>query len=191
MEVHKNVREYALVGFLLLSVLFGMNLMAFIFGNLNTSATASINDVGVTVTNLTGAWVNQSGYTIPEASYSNYSHSFTVLQIYNNTDGVLIPASNYTIDQNLGTITNATKTIYNNANITYTINEKTEAKLTTEAIGNRSVASISTYSGNASTQMNILSITIGLVLLLGIFGLFWAMFMGGKSKQGGSAGTFE
>ena len=38
MEVHKNVREYALVGFLLLSVLFGMNLMAFIFGNLGPAS---------------------------------------------------------------------------------------------------------------------------------------------------------
>ena len=32
--VGKDVREFALIGFLLLAVLFGMNIMAFIFGNL-------------------------------------------------------------------------------------------------------------------------------------------------------------
>ena len=40
----KSVKEFALIGFLLLAVLFGMQIMTFIFGNLGPAQSGAVED---------------------------------------------------------------------------------------------------------------------------------------------------
>ena len=61
MTTSKSVKEFALIGFILLAVLFGMQIMTFIFGNLG--AIDSFDDDAESTLNEVG-WVNQSGYVV-------------------------------------------------------------------------------------------------------------------------------
>ena len=56
----KSVKEFAMIGFVLLAVLFGMQIMTFIFGNLG--ATDYLEDATASVVNETGAYINATGY---------------------------------------------------------------------------------------------------------------------------------
>ena len=58
MGTSKNVKEFALIGFILLAVLFGMQIMTFIFGNLGPANS--------------GLVVNSTGYNISQG-IQNYS----------------------------------------------------------------------------------------------------------------------
>ncbi len=107
MKAGEMIGEYAGIAFTLLGVLFGMMIMAFIFGVLGPSA---------------------SGLT---ASDPGYNES---LQIQNN-----------------------------------------------------SLVAVVTYTEGASTQLNTVSIAIILILLIGVFLVFWQIFVSDK-KAGSSSG---
>lgn len=63
----------------------------------------------------TGAFINSSGYTLDEASRTNFA--IVSLTALNYTDGSTIAAGNYTIAS--GVITNATVLVWNNVSLTY------------------------------------------------------------------------
>jgi len=108
------VKEYAVIAFTLLGVLFGMMIMSFIFGQLGPAAT---------------------GLTSADTGYNES------LKIQNN-----------------------------------------------------SLQGIVTYTNGASTQFNTVSIAVILVLLIGVFLLFWGIFVSNKKKQGASSsmgGNFQ
>jgi len=57
-------------------------------------------------------------------------------------------------------------------------------------VQNNSLQAINTYSQGASTQMTVVSIVVILLLLIGLFVVFWKSFMGDGKKGSGMAGNF-
>lgn len=108
MNVKRDILLFSSVAFILLSILFGMNIMTFIFGSLNTANTAFANG---------------------------------------------------SIGQN-----------------------------TSVAVQTNSLSAINTYASGANNQFSILSISIVLVLLLGVFALFYKNVIGGSRGEGGFGG---
>lgn len=102
------VKEYAVIAFTLLGVLFGMMIMNFIFGQLGPSST---------------------GLTAADPGYNE-----------------------------------------------------------SLIIQNNSLQGIVTYTNGSSTQFNTVSIAIILVLLIGVFLLFWKIFVADKKKKASSSG---
>ena len=196
-----SVKEFAFIGFMLLAVLFGMQIMVFVFGSLNVVNTG-IEDVSATINNETGGYVNISGYTIAAASNTNFT-GFSVIEILANGTGLtgafLIPAANYTINSVTGVITNATEVTdaiaYDDANISYTYTRKSTAEVIGEGVSNDSLQAIGNYATQAGTQFTTLGIAITLVVLVAVFLFFWAAFMGGgrkgSSRGGGSVAAGE
>jgi len=103
------VKEYAVIAFTLLGVLFGMMIMTFIFGQLGPGS---------------------SGLTVANAGYNES------VQVQNN-----------------------------------------------------SLQGIVSYTKGATTQFNTVSIAIILVLLIGVFLLFWGIFVASKKKGRGESGS--
>ena len=181
----KSIKEFALIGFILLGVLFGMTIMSFVFGNL--SSVDYLEDATQTVTNESGAWINETGYTVSEASKPDFTGGVAITSIYNNTDGVIITSGNYTVTS-LGVITNASTTNWFDVNVSYTSTYKTEAEIVSDETINQSLRAIGKYSDQSGTQFTTLGIAITLILLVAVFLFFWKSFMG---KKEGSPGSFS
>ncbi len=186
-KTQKSVKEFALIGFVLLAVLFGMQIMTFIFGNL--SATDYLDDVTRTTTNESGAYINTTGYTLTKASLSDFSGGAVITIVHNASDGVVITSGNYTINSATGVVTNATATTWEDVNITYNTNHKTEAEMVSDETSNESLHAIADYAGQSGTQFTTLGIAITLILLVAVFLFFWKSFMG-KGEGKGGPGTF-
>ena len=181
----KSVKEFALIGFILLAVLFGMQIMVFIFGSF--SSADILEDVAQNVINESGGYINATGYTLAGALQSDFSGGAVVTTAHNVTDGTVILPGNYTVNSNTGVVTNATVTNYPDVNFTYTSLHKTEAEVTSEGILNDSLNAISNYSTQAGTQFTTLGIAITLILLVAVFLFFWKAFMGKGKTEGGPA----
>ena len=180
-----SVREFATIGFLLLAVLFGMQIMVFVFGGM--TAIDTFDDVSKNVINATGGYLNNTVYSIPEKTNANFS-SWSVTEVWNSSgigDQILLNSSEYIVNV-LGTIRNGTNTVYPIINLTYSVLEKTDAEVTADAITTDSLNAIGNYSTQAGTQFTTLGIAITLILLVAVFLFFWVAFMG-KSKGGDSA----
>jgi len=54
---------------------------------------------------------------------------------------------------------------------------------TSLAIQNNSLGGLQAYSAGTTTQMNTVSIAIVLVLLIGVFLIFWKIFVSNKNKS--------
>ena len=185
MSSKSSVKEFALIGFLLLAVLFGMQIMTFIFGSLGS--VDQFTDPTLTTTNETGAYINATGYTILRASDSNYT-GVSITGAWNYTDGTVIPSANYTITT-LGVITNATTIEYEAVNLSYTSSHKTEAEMVSDETTNQSLQAIGNYAEQSGTQFTTLGIAITLIILVAVFIFFWKAFMGKKKE--GEAGSFQ
>ena len=184
MSSKSSVKEFALIGFLLLAVLFGMQIMTFIFGSLGS--VDQFTDPTLITTNETGAYINATGYTILRASDSNYtSASITGAWNYSADIGTVIPSTNYTLNSVSGLLTNATTVTYGNVNISYTSTHKTEAEVTSEETTNASLHAIGDYADQSGTQFTTLGIAITLIILVAVFLFFWKAFMGGKGEGAG------
>ncbi len=186
----KNVMDFALIGFLLLAVLFGMQIMTFIFGNI--ADIGDVDDLTSTVRNRTSVYINDSIFTIPEASVKGFTGGFTVITAYNSSEG-LIATANYSIDADLGTIVNTTIDQFDEVNLTYTYNSQSDSEIATTDISNDSLIAIGNYADQAGTQFTTLGIAITLILLVAVFLFFWKAFMGsGKKGKGGpeAGGSF-
>lgn len=59
------------------------------------------------------------------------------------------------------------------------------------AIQNNSLNSIETYSEQSDTQFLTVAISITLAVLIGLFLVFWGIFVGGKKSGGMSGGNFS
>jgi len=189
----KSVKEFAMIGFILLAVLFGMQIMTFIFGNLG--ATDYLDDVTQTVINESGAYVNATGYTLAEASQSNFSGGAVVTAVWLNVSNSpwLLSSVNYTVSSATGVLTNATEVLntteWEDANVSYSTDHKTETEMVSDETSNQSLRAIGDYAGQSGTQFTTLGIAITLILLVAVFLFFWKSFMG-KGKEG-SPGSFS
>ncbi len=193
-EAQQNVRVFVLIAFLLLAALFGMIIMTFIFGNIQTGITTSFTAFGTTtVNNETGGFVNASViHTLDSVTNDTFRGSVTVSTVYtngleSNLTGGLVDSGNYTVDAASGTITGlATNTQnFTDVNITYTYSLKREAQVVSENVQNNSLVAIRTYSSQANTQFTTVAIAITLAVLIAVFLLFWKAFMGGSLGGGG------
>lgn len=57
-------------------------------------------------------------------------------------------------------------------------------------IQNNSLQAVVTYTDASSTQFNTISIAIVLILLIGVFLVFWKIFVGKDKGDRGSGGSF-
>ena len=185
-EIQKSVKEFAMVGFLLLAVLFGMQIMVFIFGNFG--AADFLEDETIATVNETGAYINATGYTLTKASQSDFTGGAAITIVYNSTDGLVILSGNYTVNANTGVVTNASTTTWANVNISYTTNHKTEVEVISDSVTNDSLRAIGEYAEQSGTQFTTLGIAITLVILVAVFVFFWVAFMGKKKGDEGPGG---
>ena len=189
MDVGKSVLGFAFVAFALLGVLFGMNIMSFIFGNLGEAQSSSLADGTTTILNETDGFLNDSGYTILGASADNFIGNVIVNHVVNYSDGngTIIDAGDYNVNISTGVLTNATAVDYINISVNYTYTSKTVAKLSAEAVTNNSLVALETYAEQSDTQFSTLAIAITLVILLAVFAFFWRFFMGSGGVGTGTA----
>ena len=64
MDVKKSILSFAFIAFALLGVLFGMNIMTYIFGSLGSAQSTTFTDTSVTIINETGGYINRTGYVV-------------------------------------------------------------------------------------------------------------------------------
>ncbi len=57
-------------------------------------------------------------------------------------------------------------------------------------VQNNSLVAITTYTAGASTQLNTVSIAIILILLIGVFLVFWKIFVTNKKSSDSGGGNF-
>ena len=171
----ESVREFALIGFMLLAVLFGMQIMAFIFGNMVIINDNLVDDSGAIV-NETGAYVNTTGYTINVASNFNFTGAI-LTAIWGNTPQQ-VPNYNFSIAlanatlSSTGVVTNLTEfniTILSNVTLSYTHSFKSQAEVITEGVNNNSLLAIGNYASQSGTQFTTLGIAITLIVLVAVF----------------------
>ena len=183
-NILKEVFAFVGIAFLLLGVLFGMQIMTFIFGNLGTT-TSSFDAALNPIINETG-FINQSGYTLVGASDVGFANP-SISLAKNATSDLAIGAGNFTVNTTTGIVRNITNITWSSVNFTYTYNSDSIAKITADAVTNNSLTSIATYTAQADTQFNTTAIAITLLVLIALFGIFWRVFMskGGMSGDGG------
>ncbi|KKN21504.1 hypothetical protein LCGC14_0924690 [marine sediment metagenome] len=189
-KINDNVKEFALIAFTLLGILFGMMLMTFIFGQLGNSAVTSIDNSVTGVTNETVLLADATGIgSISGATNSNFvTWNATLvlnatLQSGSTSDETLVEGADYTIFANNGTFQNITGD-WNRSLVTYSVTRKTEAKESVEATQNNSLTSIVIYTNQSDTQFRTVAIAITLVILIAVFLLFWRIFISQKKKKG-------
>ena len=195
-QTQKSIREFALIGFVLLAVLFGMQIMTFIFGNLATIDNFPTKNV-TAVTNETILQADLTGIgTIADNTNLNFI-IWNASLILNASIGpagatsneTLVEGADYTIFPLNGTFSN--DTAWNRSFVTYSVTRKPDAQITTEENTNQSLQAIGNYSSQSGTQFTTLGIAITLVILVAVFLFFWKAFMGsGKGKGKDSAGSF-
>ncbi len=189
-ESGKTIKEYAFIAFTLLGVLFGMMIMNFVFTTLGSSSSTIISDLSRTVVNESGAWLNDTTYTVNNASVLGFS-GLTIIRALNTTDDVLIGVGNFTV---VGTgFTNTTaagNTSYEAVTFTYSYNYYSDQRNAMDDSSNNSLQAIVTYTKGSSAQFNTVSIAIILILLIGVFLIFWKIFVSGKEKGGTPGGSF-
>ena len=180
-----EILAYITVFFLLLAALFGGQIMTFIFGQLGPNA-AGITDDTTQIINETGAWLNITTYTVDTSTVSGFSN-LVITSAINTTDNSSIGIGNFTV---VGAgFTNATATTWDSIWVSYTYNSYSETYLSSLAVQNNSLQGIVTYSEGTSNQMNVLTIAIILILLIGVFLLFWNRFI--KDNVSGKAGAMN
>lgn len=177
MSVKTNIAMFSAVAFILLAVLFGMNIMTFIFGSLSSGT--DLPPLAATVINETGGFLNFSGYVVTGASSADFSN-FAVTQIKNSTNGNAIATNLYTSNATTGRVTNATTVTFTAVTIDYTYLYSGAIEVQGRNVQANSLTSINTYATGSQSQFSILSISIVLVLLLGVFALFYKNVVGGS-----------
>ena len=194
----KSVKEFALIGFILLAVLFGMQIMTFIFGNFVT-INENTEGVSATIINETGAYINISGYDVLVNSGGLFKGSVVITSIVGNTPGhpdeynFTIGLGNATTST-AGVVTNLTDyntTILSNVSLSYRYTNKSTAEIIGEQVGNESLAAIGNYATQSGTQFTTLGIAITLVILVAVFLFFWKAFMGGGKGKETPGGGFQ
>lgn len=186
-NVKQTILLYASVAFILLGVLFGMNIMSFIFGSLGPDV-AGLDRTSITIINETESTLsNTVNYTVAQEAIRPAYNLLSILYVA-NTSGTIIPVQNFTFDSGSGVISvNSSRTTADGylkeVNFSYTGEYDGVIRETAVDIQNDSLLAIQTYSEGSDTQFSTISIAIILVILISLFLLFWTFFMGGKSKE--------
>ncbi len=179
------IGEYAGIAFTLLGVLFGMMIMAFIFGVLGPSNLGA-DPVSVSVINETGAWLNETTYTVSNSEVEGFA-SLVITSAINTTSNTSIGVGNFSVTgsgyDNSTSDINSTTTVW----VSYTYTKNSDAVVSAGEIQSNSLVAVVTYTEGAGTQLNTVSIAIILILLIGVFLVFWQIFVSDK-KVGGSSG---
>ena len=180
----KEILAYITVFFLLLAALFGGQIMTFIFGQLGPDA-AGIQDLSATVTNESGAWLNSTTYTVDNAAVQGFSNLVITSAVNATNASQTIAVGNFTVS---GTgFTNSTVSTWPTINFSYTYDYFSDVKIASLGVQNESLQGVVTYAEGSTAQMNVLSIAVILILLVGVFLIFWNKFIkgnvGGKSKN--------
>ena len=178
------ISEYATIAFTLLGILFGMMIMTFVFGVLGPD---TIPDGGLTVTviNETGAWLNITTYTVDNFGAVGFTN-LVITSAINATDNTSIGVGNFTVSG--AGFTNASALNWSSISVSYTYVKDTDAKIAATQSQNNSLVAIVNYTDGASTQLNTVSIAIILILLIGVFLVFWKIFVSNKKSKGDTAG---
>lgn len=184
----KSIKEYGAIAFTLLGILFGMFLMVVLFGNLD-GAVVYTQDA-VTVVNETGGFANATGYTVDQVASSTGAANFVLTAVWNYTipsSNVSVPLTNVSLGSSTGVLTNATVITYPNLSLSYTNTKNPEEEIVSDGILNDSLVSITTYTGQSSSQFRILAFAILFIILVGLFLLFWKIFVADKGKSGSAS----
>ena len=186
-KVLKSISAFAAVAFLLLGVLFGMQIMTFIFAQIGPAASESIPDLSASVSNETGAWLNETTYTVDNAGVTGFSN-LVITSAINTTSNDSIGAGNFSVS---GTgYNNATSTITNTSTVwvSYTYNYYSDQRIASDDVTNNSLQGITSYTEQSTTQFSTIAIAITLAILIALFLLFWTFFIKGKGKGEGAVG---
>lgn len=160
--------------------LFGL-LFLIIFGNL--SGNLGFADTTDTYTNVSGAWINTTVFTVSQASDENFT-SWSVTVAHNASSGAVIGAGNYTVDSTAGTLVNASTTAWPSVNLTYVVTVDTESELNTErVIGNLTEGNVSFFSFSG-TIFTLIAVTVLILVVLAVIRKV-NTGMGGRSKTSG------
>lgn len=140
---------------------------------LNDQFKEEVGTESFSVTNLTDTYINSTGYTIPEASYSGFN-DFTLTEIFNGTLGSgLIASTNYTASVVDGVIYNSTNDNWNNVSLSYTF-----------SAGEESYKSIENTSDSIDTFVDLLPLVILIVLIGVILIILFGVIPGGRNAKG-------
>ena len=108
----------------LIVVLLGVLVIVAIFIFVSLQSTF-INFQTLTVTNETTvsdlASINSTTYTVANGTDVCNSQNFAIVQAFNDSGPILLPAANYTINSATGIVKNTTLTEYDNVSLTYSI----------------------------------------------------------------------
>jgi len=188
MDLKKEVLAIIAVVFVLLGVLFAINIYSFMFGMLDHAN--SIPDVTKNIINETGLFINNTGSTVSAVSLPGFIGGITAIQVWNvSSPGtpVLLTSGNYTLNQTTGLLKNASAVVYSSVNVSYSFTSKSDVKLSSEAVTNDSLNAVKTYSAGASNQMNVVSIVIILLLLISVFVIFMKLWQNRNGNSGSSS----
>ena len=126
----------------------------------NSLGDATETEDSYTVTNETGAYINSSGYTVTKVDSDGFTN-FQVTEARNASDGTTISDSEYTVDSDSGTITNATATTYDNVNLDYTYDADNEIANTIQT----SESGMEDFFANTSTWLALLAVVIIILII--------------------------
>lgn len=126
------------------------------------------------IVNETGAYLNQTGYTITGATLANFSGSFVVTNVWNSTTAGLgyynlsIPAANFSAEAATGILRNGTANPgqYTNVSFTYTYAYLGKASTQTTSLINNLTSGTTDFFSNASTFFTLLGVVVILLIIV-------------------------
>lgn len=132
----------------------------------------------------TSQLINSSNAGSNLSSFSSVNWGYTIVQVRNITDNVLVASGNYTFDATTGSIINTTARTWDSVNITFTYFSPTDFEKSTSNLGGNLTGGVN----NVSTKIPTILLIGAVVLLFGVIVLLvkqsQAMGIGGSSRSG-------
>ena len=136
------------------------------------------------VVNESGGYINETGYTLPSVSSTDYvPGSFAISVAHNVSEdvGTVILAGNFTVSDD-GVVTNASETVWTDVNFTYTNTIYSAEELSTERLSGNFTAGVDNVSGKIPTVLLVAAIVLILGVLAILVGVWQRMRMGGGEQ---------
>ncbi len=171
-QTKKGIALSQAFGAVLTLVLVGVLVIIAIFMFVTLGAT--FNTTSATTTNESGAYLNQTGYTLVNSTDCNFNNP-SINTVWNNTgtNNSIITASNYEISSD-GLLRNATTQIWLDVNLTYSyLNGGAACEATDELI---------TQFGTYPVLVGLVGTIIFLGLVIGV--LVASFVFGGRRNRG-------
>ena len=161
------------------SLVIGVIIAFVIVSTLSDANLLSNNRDSVSVSDESG-WINGTTYTLTGVSADRaIASSFSITAAANATDGLAIPAANYTITN--GIITNGTDTNYDTVTLNYTYSLYNREELSTDDLSGNFTAGVDNVSSKIPTVLLIAAIVLILGVLVLLVGAWQRMRIGGGS----------